>query len=370
MPRRARATRSTPPCSPATARASRSSRSSVSTRGSTGRARGCGSARERYGRVVLLGFSLGSLVAMQLASEEPDGLAGLVVMGNALTLRAAMGVPLGLWHRLGRPDARRVSPQAARGRSRRRQRDGLARDLRPPPGACRPRGLPRRRARTPRRPAASRARRSSCTAAAIASARGRTPSGWPTTSARATSACASSSRARTSSRATASAKRSPARSLAFLARLDHRGVMLAIGAQGSVHAAEATRASPRIAQGRLASPTSTAMAAMSRRLPRHCPPEAGIDGKGSGAPMQARACPTTTAEAPAVAATAPARRSVQQRLLAREHAANVAEHRVSTLVTGRRIACERQENERPLHRRAPTSPASPRSSGGGAPTRA
>jgi carboxylesterase len=60
-------------------------------------------ARERYGRVVLLGFSLGSLVAMQLASEEPEGLAGLVVMGNALTLRAAMGVPLGLWHRLGRP---------------------------------------------------------------------------------------------------------------------------------------------------------------------------------------------------------------------------------------------------------------------------
>jgi carboxylesterase len=59
--------------------------------------------REKYGRVVLLGFSLGSLVAMELASEEPDGLAGLVVMGNALTVRAAMGVPLGLWHRLGRP---------------------------------------------------------------------------------------------------------------------------------------------------------------------------------------------------------------------------------------------------------------------------
>ena len=60
-------------------------------------------AREKHGRVVLLGFSLGSLVAMQLASEEPEGLAGLVVLGNALTLHAIMRVPLGLWHRTGRP---------------------------------------------------------------------------------------------------------------------------------------------------------------------------------------------------------------------------------------------------------------------------
>jgi carboxylesterase len=60
-------------------------------------------ARDRYGRFVLLGFSLGSLVAMQLASEEPAGLAGLVVLGNALTLHASMRIPLGLWHRTGRP---------------------------------------------------------------------------------------------------------------------------------------------------------------------------------------------------------------------------------------------------------------------------
>ena len=60
-------------------------------------------AREKHGRVVLLGFSLGSLVAMQLASEQPEGLAGLVVLGNALTLHALMRVPLGLWHRTGRP---------------------------------------------------------------------------------------------------------------------------------------------------------------------------------------------------------------------------------------------------------------------------
>jgi len=60
-------------------------------------------AREKYGCVVLLGFSLGSLVAMQLASERPDGLKGLVVLGNALTLHPLMRVPLGLWHRTGLP---------------------------------------------------------------------------------------------------------------------------------------------------------------------------------------------------------------------------------------------------------------------------
>jgi len=58
---------------------------------------------ERHGRVVLLGFSLGSLVAMQLASEQPEGLAGLVVLGNALTLHPLMRVPLALWHRTGQP---------------------------------------------------------------------------------------------------------------------------------------------------------------------------------------------------------------------------------------------------------------------------
>jgi carboxylesterase len=60
-------------------------------------------ARERYGRVVLLGFSLGSLLALKLASERPEGLAGLVVMGNALTLPAITRIPLGLWRRSGRP---------------------------------------------------------------------------------------------------------------------------------------------------------------------------------------------------------------------------------------------------------------------------
>ncbi|MGD0527879.1 MAG: alpha/beta fold hydrolase [Polyangiaceae bacterium] len=60
-------------------------------------------AREKHGRIVLLGFSLGSLVAMELASEQPEGLAGLVVLGNALTLAPIMRVPLELWHRTGRP---------------------------------------------------------------------------------------------------------------------------------------------------------------------------------------------------------------------------------------------------------------------------
>jgi carboxylesterase len=56
-----------------------------------------------HGRVVLLGYSLGSLLAMQIASEQPVGLAGLFVMSNALTLGASSRVPLGLWARSGRP---------------------------------------------------------------------------------------------------------------------------------------------------------------------------------------------------------------------------------------------------------------------------
>ena len=58
---------------------------------------------DAYGRIVLLGFSLGALVAMQLASEELEGVAGLVVLGNALTLGASSRWPLGLWARSGRP---------------------------------------------------------------------------------------------------------------------------------------------------------------------------------------------------------------------------------------------------------------------------
>jgi carboxylesterase len=58
---------------------------------------------EAHRRVVLLGFSLGSLVAMQIASERPAGLAGLVVLGNALTLGASSRWPLGAWSRSGRP---------------------------------------------------------------------------------------------------------------------------------------------------------------------------------------------------------------------------------------------------------------------------
>jgi carboxylesterase len=61
---------------------------------------------ETYGRVVLLGFSLGTLVAMQMASEagaESGGVAGLVVLGNALTLSRGSRWPLGLWARSGRP---------------------------------------------------------------------------------------------------------------------------------------------------------------------------------------------------------------------------------------------------------------------------
>jgi carboxylesterase len=65
-----------------------------------------------HGRVVLLGFSLGSVIALQVASEKPEGLAGLVVLGNALTLRGHSSIPLGLWARAGwsMPDAYMTKP--------------------------------------------------------------------------------------------------------------------------------------------------------------------------------------------------------------------------------------------------------------------
>jgi carboxylesterase len=64
------------------------------------RMRAAAVARE-HGPVVLLGFSMGSLVALHVASERPAWLAGVVAMGNALTLRAHTSVPLGLWSRTG-----------------------------------------------------------------------------------------------------------------------------------------------------------------------------------------------------------------------------------------------------------------------------
>jgi carboxylesterase len=72
-------------------------------------------AAERLGRVVLLGFSLGSLVAMQIASEKPRWLSGLVALGNALTLKPHTSVPLALWRLTGRPmpDVYVVKPRAA-----------------------------------------------------------------------------------------------------------------------------------------------------------------------------------------------------------------------------------------------------------------
>jgi carboxylesterase len=71
-------------------------------------------AAARHGRVVVLGFSLGSLLAMELAAEGGGGVAALVVMGNALTLAAHTSVPLGLADRLGlrMPDAYLVKPRA------------------------------------------------------------------------------------------------------------------------------------------------------------------------------------------------------------------------------------------------------------------
>lgn len=54
-----------------------------------------GKAQERYGSFVLCGFSLGSLVAIELAAERPAGLVGLVLLGTALTLSAPLRTVLG-----------------------------------------------------------------------------------------------------------------------------------------------------------------------------------------------------------------------------------------------------------------------------------
>jgi carboxylesterase len=50
---------------------------------------------------VLCGFSLGSLVALELASRRPPGLRGLGVLGNALCLTAPVSATLGFVDRRG-----------------------------------------------------------------------------------------------------------------------------------------------------------------------------------------------------------------------------------------------------------------------------
>ncbi len=58
-------------------------------------------AQRDHRRFVLCGFSLGSLVAMEIASRRPEGLAGLVLLGNAITLSAPVSAALGFVDRRG-----------------------------------------------------------------------------------------------------------------------------------------------------------------------------------------------------------------------------------------------------------------------------
>ncbi len=58
-------------------------------------------ARERHRRVVLCGFSLGSLVALELAAAHPELVDGLVLLGNAVTLTAPVRAVLGFVDRRG-----------------------------------------------------------------------------------------------------------------------------------------------------------------------------------------------------------------------------------------------------------------------------
>ena len=58
-------------------------------------------AQERHRRFILCGFSLGSLVALELASRKPEGLIGLVLLGNAVTLTAPVRAALGFVDRRG-----------------------------------------------------------------------------------------------------------------------------------------------------------------------------------------------------------------------------------------------------------------------------
>jgi len=58
-------------------------------------------ARARHGGVVLCGFSLGSLVAIELAARAPEDILGLVLLGNAVTLSAPVRAALGFVDRRG-----------------------------------------------------------------------------------------------------------------------------------------------------------------------------------------------------------------------------------------------------------------------------
>lgn len=58
-------------------------------------------AQQEHGRFVLCGFSLGSLVAMEIASRRPEGLVGLVLLGNAIALAPPLDAALGFVHRRG-----------------------------------------------------------------------------------------------------------------------------------------------------------------------------------------------------------------------------------------------------------------------------
>jgi carboxylesterase len=71
-------------------------------------------ALKQHGSAILLGFSLGSLLALEIASEGLAGVAGVVLLGNALTLAPHSSVPLGLVDRLGiaLPDAYLLKPRS------------------------------------------------------------------------------------------------------------------------------------------------------------------------------------------------------------------------------------------------------------------
>src|SRR5206468_6557341 len=60
--------------------------------------------RQPDNKIVLCGFSLGSLVAMELAARMKDdpALVGLVLLGNAITLNPGLGAALGFLSRAQR----------------------------------------------------------------------------------------------------------------------------------------------------------------------------------------------------------------------------------------------------------------------------